>query len=93
MNKSSQQTNGNSLSYAMFLPLALMIASVVSGCFAWSNAKQAIADDLNDAMIALADENRELWTRSDTIAALQQMHQTTHRLYIRLPTSISGMPR
>ncbi len=89
MNKSSQQTNGNSLSYAMFLPFALMIASVVSGCFAWSKAKQTIADDLNDAMIALADENRELWTRSDTIAALQQMHQTTHKPIIYQASDIN----
>lgn len=89
MNKSSQQTNGNSLSYAMFLPLALMIASVVSGCFAWSKAKQTIADDLNEAMIALADENRELWTRRDTIAALQQMHQTTHKPIIYQASDIN----
>lgn len=73
----------------MFLPLALMIASVVSGCFTWSKAKQTIADDLNDAMIALANENRELWTRSDTIAALQQMHLTTHKPIIYQASDIN----
>lgn len=71
--------NSPSLRYGMFVPLALLIASFVSCCFSYSNAKQNIANDLNDAMIALANENSELWTRQDTIAALRQMHETTHK--------------
>ncbi len=63
--------------YAMFLPLILMIAAIAASALSYSDAKRAIADDLNDAMIALADENRELWTRQDTIAALRQMQATT----------------
>ena len=56
-----------------------LIASVISCCFSYSNAKQNIANDLNDAMFALANENSELWTRPDTIAALRQMHEITHQ--------------
>lgn len=56
-----------------------MIASVISCCFSYSNAKQNIANDLNDAMFALANENSELWTRPDTIAAIRQMYETTHK--------------
>lgn len=63
----------------MFIPLALMIASVISCCFSYSNAQKNIADDLNEAMLALANENRELWTRPDTIAAIRQMYETTHK--------------
>lgn len=79
MTKKSQDINGKSLRFGMFLPLALMIASVVSGCFSYSNAKQNIASDLNDAIIALANENSDIWTRQDTIAALRKMHETTHK--------------
>jgi len=74
-----QANNVSSLRYGMFVPLALMIASMVSCCFSYSNAKQSIADDLNEAMLALANENSELWTRQDTIVALRQMHETTHK--------------
>lgn len=74
-----QANNVSSLRYGMFVPLALMIASMVSCCFSYSNAKQSIADDLNEAMLALANENSELWTRQDTIAALRQMHESTHK--------------
>ncbi len=63
----------------MLLPLALMIASVVSCCFSYTSAKQNIASDLNDAMLALANENSDIWTRQDTIAALRKMHETTHK--------------
>ncbi len=63
----------------MLIPLALMIASVVSCCISFSNAKQNIVNDLNDAMLALANENSEVWTRQDTIAALRKMHETTHK--------------
>lgn len=69
----------SSLRYGMFIPLALMIASLVTSCFSYTNAKKNIANDLNDAMLALANENSELWTRQDTIAALRQMHETTHK--------------
>ena len=67
------------LRYGMFIPLALMLASVISCCFSYSKAKQNIANDLNDAMLALANENSELWTRPDTIAAIRQMYETTHK--------------
>lgn len=69
----------SSIHYGMFIPLAFMIASLVTSCFLYTNAKQNIADDLNDAMMALANDNRELWTRQDTIAALSQMYETTHK--------------
>lgn len=71
--------SGSALRYAMFVPLALMIASVISCCISYSNARQNIAEDLNDAMFALAKENMELWTRPDTIAAIRQMYETTHK--------------
>lgn len=69
----------NKLRYGMFVPLAFMIASLVSSCFSYSSARQNIADDLNEAILAFANENRELWTRQDTIAALRKMHETTHK--------------
>lgn len=56
-----------------------MIASVVSSCISYSNAKKNIADDLNEAMIALVNENKELWTCQDTIAALRYMHAITNK--------------
>lgn len=74
-----KQDNCSSLRYGMYVPLALLIASVVSCCFSYSNAKQNIANDLNDAMIAMVNEKGGLWTRQDTIAALRQMHETTHK--------------
>lgn len=67
------------MKYGMFIPLALMIASVITCCFSYSNAKQNIATDLNDAMFALANKNSELWTRPDTISAIRHMHETTHK--------------
>lgn len=63
----------------MFIPLALLIASVATSCFSYSNAKQNLESDLNEAMLALANENSELWTRQDTIAALRHMRETTHK--------------
>lgn len=75
----ARASNGTTLRYGMFIPLALMIASIVSCCFSYSNAKQNITDDLNDAMFALANENSELWTRPDTVAAIRQMYETTHK--------------
>ena len=71
--------SGSALRYGMFIPLAFMIASVITCCFSYSNAKQNIANDLNDAMFALANENSELWTRPDTIAAIRHMYETTHK--------------
>ena len=69
----------SALRYGMFIPLALMIASVISCCFSYNNAKQDIANDLNEAMFAMANENSELWTRPDTIAAIRHMYETTHK--------------
>lgn len=80
--KRDNTTAGNSgaaFRYGMLVPLALMIASVISCTFSYSTAKQNIAEDLNDAMLALANENSELWTRPDTIAAIRQMYATTHK--------------
>ena len=74
-----QNNNCTSLRYGMLIPLALMIASVVSCCISFSNAKQNIVNDLNDAMLALANENSDVCTRQDTIAALRKMHETTHK--------------
>lgn len=71
--------NGSTLRYGMLVPLALTIASVISCCLSYSNAKQSITDDLNDAILSLANENSELWTRPDTIAAIRQMYETTHK--------------
>ena len=71
--------SGSGLRYGMFIPLALMLASVISCCFSYLKAKQNIANDLNDAMFALANENSELWTRPDTIAAIRQMYEATHK--------------
>lgn len=76
---SPSYNDGRKLRYGMFLPLALMIASLVSSCFSYSNAKQCLKDDLNEAMLALANENSELWTRQDTIVALRHMHEATHK--------------
>lgn len=76
---STAYNSGSGLRYGMFIPLALMLASVISCCCSYSKAKQNIANDLNDAMLALANENSELWTRPDTIAAIRQMYQTTHK--------------
>lgn len=63
MNNNPSANSGSALRYGMFIPLAFMIASVITCCFSYSNAKQNIANDLNDAMFALANENSELWTR------------------------------
>jgi len=79
MQKKSQDRNGRSFRYAMFIPLAFMVATLVTCCLSYSNAKQNIAEDLNDAMIALVNENRGLWTRQDTVTALRQMHETIHK--------------
>lgn len=78
-NNTPSANSGSALRYGMFIPLAFMIASVITCCFSYSNAKQNIANDLNDAMFALANENRELWTCPDTIAAIRHMHETTHK--------------
>lgn len=68
-----------SIRYGMFIPLAFMIASLVTSCFSYTSAKQNIVSDLNEAMLALTNENSEIWTRQDTIAALRKMHETTHK--------------
>ncbi len=74
-----KKDNSDSLRYGMFVPLALMIASLVTSCLSYSGARQNIADDLNEAMITMANENSKLWTRQDTIAALRQMYIATHK--------------
>lgn len=79
MQKKSHDRNGRSFRYAMFIPLAFMVSTLVTCCLSYSNARHNIAEDLNDAMIALVNENRGLWTRQDTIAALRKMHETTHK--------------
>ncbi len=80
MQDNTTVTNGVSgLRYGMFIPLALIIASVISCCFSYSDARQNITNDLNDAILALANENSELWTRPDTVAAIRQMYETTHK--------------
>lgn len=65
--------------YCLFVPLALMIVAVVLCCRSYSVAKQCMEDDLNDAMIALVNENRERWTSPDTIVALRRMHAMTNK--------------
>lgn len=67
------------LRYALLMPLALLIASVTAGWRSYANARQDIADDLNEAMIAFANDNSRLWTRQDTVAALRTMHETTRK--------------
>ena len=80
MKKDNTSANsGSALRYGMFIPLAFMIASLITCCLSYSNAKQDIANDLNDAMFALANENNELWTRPDTVPAIRQMYETTHK--------------
>lgn len=70
---------GSALRYGMLIPLALLIASITTCCFSYLSARQNIVDDLNEAMFVLANENGELWTRPDTIAAICHLHETTHR--------------
>lgn len=76
-NSTTNSTNG--LRYGMLIPIAFFVASIITSCLSYSDAKRGITEDLNDAMLALANENSELWTRPDTIAALRQMHETTHQ--------------
>lgn len=79
MNRTSRHDNGNHLRYGIFIPLALMIASLAASYHSYTSARRTIADDLNNAMIALANDNCALWARQDTIAALRQMHLTTRQ--------------
>lgn len=81
--------NGTGLRYWVFLPLALMIASVISCSLSYSHAKQDLANDLNDAIFALANENSDLWTRPDTVAAIRQMYETTHKPLIYQASDIN----
>ena len=75
----SDTNSGSALRYGILVPLAFMIASVITCCFSYSDAKRNIANDLNDAIYALANENCELWTRPETIAAIRHMDETTHK--------------
>ena len=70
---------GSALRYGMLIPLALLIASITTCCVSYLSARHNIVDDLNEAMFVLANENSELWTRPDTIAAICHLHETTHR--------------
>lgn len=88
MNNSSHPTHTNPLRYGMLIPVALMIASLAMGFLSYSDARQNIFDDLNDAMIALVNENSEVWTRQDTIAALRQMYAATHRPLVYQATDV-----
>lgn len=81
--------NGSALRYGMLIPLAFMIASVITGCFSYTNARQDIANDLNDAVFAFAHENSGLWTRPDTVAAIRQMYETTHKPLIYQASDIN----
>mgnify|MGYP000756085022 CR=1 FL=1 len=76
---STAYNSGSGFRYCRFIPLALMLASMISCCFSYSKAKQSITEDLNDAMFALANENSEIWTRPDTVAAIRQMYEATHK--------------
>lgn len=67
------------LRYGLLIPLVLMISSIISGCLAFSNAKQNITDELNEVITALAKEKSRLWTRQDTIASLRHMYEITHQ--------------
>lgn len=75
----SQENNSGYLRYVIFIPLVLVIASLATSCLSYYEAKQDIATDLNNAIVALANEKSELWTRHDTLAALRHMHATTHK--------------
>lgn len=63
----------------MLIPLGLMIASSVSSYRSYTDARLSIADELNEAVTALANANSGLWTRQDTIAALRYMHEAIHK--------------
>lgn len=87
--KTTANNGASGLRYVMFIPLALMLASVITCCFSYSAARQNIVDDLNDAMFALAQDNSELWTRPDTVAAIRQMYETTHKPIIYQASDVS----
>lgn len=86
---SSRNHTGRSLRYGMFIPIALLLASMITSICSYSDAKRVIADDLNEAMIALVNENCRLWTRQDTIAALRKMHETTRKPLIYQATDLN----
>ncbi len=69
----------SSLRYCLLLPLALLCASVVASIISYSDARKTVADDLNRAMVSLANEYSEVWTRQDTIAALRTMYAATRK--------------
>lgn len=80
LNNNNSIANGNiSLRYILLVPLVLMIATFISCCFSYSYAKECITNELNDAMLAVVNENGELWTQPDTIAALRHIHKTTQK--------------
>ncbi len=76
---SSKINSDRSLRLVLLLPLMLLAAAVVTGVISYADTRQKIADDLNDAIWTLANDNRELWTRPDTIAALRHLSETTRQ--------------
>lgn len=79
MDSFDKQRDNKALRWGFLIPLALVIASVATSCFSYSKAKQDIVDDLNQALWTLVDENSDVWTRQDTIRALRQLYEVTHK--------------
>ncbi len=77
--------NCRAMRVGMLVPAVLLVASVVAGCLSYAKAKIAIARELNEAVLALANENGEKWIRQDTVAALRTLNETT-----RQPLVFSG---
>lgn len=67
------------LRYGLLVPLVMIIASVTVSVFSYTNAKEGIRADLNEGMFVMVNENSGVWTRQDTIMALRQMQEATHR--------------
>ena len=78
----------SSLRFSLLLPVAMLVASVISCCVSYSRAEQILTDDLNEAVLALVNEKKELWVRNDTIAALRQLIETTQQPLIYKATDI-----
>lgn len=79
MDSFDKRIKSNALRRGFLLPLALVIASVASSFTSYSKAKQDIADDLNQALWTLVYENKDAWTCQDTVSALAQLYEVTHK--------------
>jgi hypothetical protein len=77
--KDIASNNAHYLRYGIFIPLVLLLASAMSSCYSFYHAKQDLAADLNEAMVALVSENSALWTRQDTVNAIRKMRETTNK--------------